>query len=221
MKDVGPQAGGDAAALPAEGAQAGLGAARRPPVIHPSAIVDAGARLGEGTRVWHFAHVCAGARIGAGCSLGQGVYVGNDVVIGDNVKIQNNVSVYDAVTLEDDVFCGPSMVFTNVYNPRSAVSRKDEYRKTRVRRGATLGANCTIVCGTTIGRYAFIGAGAVVNRDVPDFALMLGVPARQAGWMSRHGDRLALPLAGEGRAQCAQTGDRYVLHGGVVVLEAA
>ncbi len=162
-------------------------------VIHPSAIVDAGATLGDGTKVWHFAHVCAGARIGAGCSLGQGVYVGNDVVIGDNVKIQNNVSVYDAVTLEDDVFCGPSMVFTNVYNPRSAVSRKDEYRKTRVRQGATLGANCTIVCGTTIGRYAFVGAGAVVNRDVPDFALMLGVPARQAGWMSRHGERLALP----------------------------
>jgi UDP-2-acetamido-3-amino-2,3-dideoxy-glucuronate N-acetyltransferase len=190
-------------------------------VIHPSAIVDAGATLGDGTRVWHFAHVCAGARIGAGCSLGQGVYVGNDVVIGDNVKIQNNVSVYDAVTLEDDVFCGPSMVFTNVYNPRSAVSRKDEYRKTRVRRGATLGANCTIVCGTTIGRYAFVGAGAVVNRDVPDFALMLGVPARQAGWMSRHGERLALPLTGEGRTQCAQTGDRYVLRGGVVMLEAA
>jgi UDP-2-acetamido-3-amino-2,3-dideoxy-glucuronate N-acetyltransferase len=190
-------------------------------VIHPSAIVDAGARLGDGTRVWHFAHVCAGARIGAGCSLGQGVFVGNDVVIGDNVKIQNNVSVYDAVTLEDDVFCGPSMVFTNVYNPRSAVSRKDQYRKTRVRQGATLGANCTIVCGTTIGRYAFVGAGAVVNRDVPDFALMLGVPARQAGWMSRHGERLALPLAGEGRAQCAQTGDRYVLYGGAVMLEAA
>ncbi len=188
--------------------------------IHTSAIVDAGATLGEGTKVWHFAHVCAGARIGAGCSLGQGVYVGNDVVIGDNVRIQNNVSVYDAVTLEDDVFCGPSMVFTNVYNPRSTVSRKDQYRKTRVCQGATLGANCTIVCGTTIGRYAFVGAGAVVNRDVPDFALMLGVPARQAGWMSRHGERLALPLAGEGRAQCAQTGDRYTLRGSVVALEA-
>ncbi len=188
--------------------------------IHTSAIVDAGATLGEGTKVWHFAHVCAGARIGAGCSLGQGVYVGNDVVIGDKVRTKNNVSVYDAVTLEDDVFCGPSMVFTNVYNPRSTVSRKDQYRKTRVCQGATLGANCTIVCGTTIGRYAFVGAGAVVNRDVPDFALMLGVPARQAGWMSRHGERLALPLAGEGRAQCAQTGDRYVLRAGVVVLEA-
>ena len=186
------------------------------PVIHPSAIIDAGAVIGNGTRVWHFTHVCAGARIGAGCSLGQGVFVGNAAVIGNNVKIQNNVSVYDAVTIEDDVFCGPSMVFTNVYNPRAAVSRKDEYRKTLVRQGATLGANCTIVCGTTIGRYAFVGAGAVVNRDVPAFALMLGLPARHAGWMSRHGERLALPLAGDGEAQCAHTGDRYVLRGGAV-----
>jgi UDP-2-acetamido-3-amino-2,3-dideoxy-glucuronate N-acetyltransferase len=187
-------------------------------VIHPSAIVDAGARLGEGTQVWHFVHVCAGARIGARCSLGQGVYVGNDVVIGDNVRIQNHVSVYDAVTLEDDVFCGPSMVFTNVYNPRAAVTRKAEYRKTRVRRGATLGANCTIVCGATIGEYAFVGAGALVNRDVPDYALMLGVPARHAGWMSRHGERLALPLEGDAEARCAHTGERYVLRNGVVSL---
>ena len=186
--------------------------------IHPSAIVDVGARLGEGTQVWHFAHVCAGARIGARCSLGQGVYVGNDVVIGDNVRIQNHVSVYDAVTLEDDVFCGPSMVFTNVYNPRAAVPRKAEYRKTLVRRGATLGANCTIVCGTTIGAHAFVGAGALVNRDVPDFALMLGVPARHAGWMSRHGERLALPLAGDGEASCPHTGERYRLRDGSVAL---
>ena len=186
------------------------------PVIHPSAIVDAGAVIGDGTRVWHFTHVCAGARVGLGCSLGQGVFVGNDVVIGNNVKIQNNVSVYDAVTIEDDVFCGPSMVFTNVYNPRAAVIRKGEYRETRVQQGATLGANCTIVCGTTIGRHAFVGAGAVVNRDVPAFALMLGVPARHAGWMSRHGERLALSLAGDGEAQCAHTGDRYVLRGGAV-----
>lgn len=183
--------------------------------IHPSAIVDAGAQLGEGTRVWHFAHVCAGARIGARCSLGQGVYVGNDVAIGDNVKIQNNVSVYDAVTLEDDVFCGPSMVFTNVYNPRSAVTRKNEYRRTLVRRGATLGANCTIVCGHTVGRHAFVGAGAVVNRDVPDFALMVGVPARQIGWVSRHGERLDLPLAGDAEAVCPATGERYVLRSSV------
>ena len=182
--------------------------------IHPSAIVDAGARIGEGCRVWHFVHICGGARIGRNCSFGQNVFVGNDVTIGDNVKIQNNVSVYDAVMLEDDVFCGPSMVFTNVYNPRSAVSRKAEYRRTLVRRGATLGANSTIVCGTTIGRYAFVGAGAVVNRDVPDHALMLGVPARQAGWMSRHGERLDLPLAGDGAATCPATGEAYVLRSG-------
>jgi UDP-2-acetamido-3-amino-2,3-dideoxy-glucuronate N-acetyltransferase len=183
--------------------------------IHPSAIVDEGAEIGEGSRVWHFAHICAGARIGRGCSLGQNVFVGNVVTIGDNVKIQNNVSVYDNVTLEDDVFCGPSMVFTNVYNPRSAVSRKNEYRETRVRRGATLGANCTIVCGVTIGQYAFIGAGAVINRDVPDFALMVGVPARQLGWMSKHGERLDLPVSGAGEATCPATGEMYMLEGGV------
>jgi UDP-2-acetamido-3-amino-2,3-dideoxy-glucuronate N-acetyltransferase len=186
--------------------------------IHPTAIVDDGAVLGDGCRVWHWVHVSAGARIGRGCSFGQGVFVGNDVVIGDNVKIQNNVSVYDAVTLEDDVFCGPSMVFTNVYNPRSAVVRKDEYRRTLVRRGATLGANSTIVCGTTVGRHAFVGAGAVVQRDVPDFALVVGVPARQIGWMSRHGERLPLPLAGEGEATCPHTGDRYRLEGRVLSL---
>ena len=189
--------------------------------IHPSAIVDDGAQLGDGCRVWHFVHISAGAHIGRGCSFGQNVYVGNDVRIGDNVKIQNNVSVYDAVTLEDDVFCGPSMVFTNVYNPRAAVVRKDEYRRTRVRRGATLGANCTIVCGVTIGQHAFVGAGAVVNRDVPDFALMLGVPARQAGWMSRFGERLPLPPQGSGEAVCAHTGDRYRLEGDVLRLVAA
>lgn len=186
--------------------------------IHPSAIVDAGATLGSGCRVWHWTHICAGARIGGGCSFGQNVFIGNDVCIGDNVKIQNNVSVYDAVTLENDVFCGPSMVFTNVYNPRSAVPRKGAYRRTLVREGATLGANCTIVCGVVIGRFAFVGAGAVVNADVPDFALMLGVPARHAGWMSRFGERLPLPLAGTGTATCEHTGDRYQLVGGVVQL---
>lgn len=185
---------------------------------HPSAFVDEGATLGDDCRVWHFVHISAGARIGAQCSFGQNVYVGSDVVIGDNVKIQNNVSVYDAVTLEDDVFCGPSMVFTNVFNPRAAVVRKGEYRRTLVRQGATLGANCTIVCGVTIGRYAFVGAGAVVNRDVPDFALMLGVPARQAGWMSRFGERLSLPLEGDAVAVCPHTGDRYRLNGRVVTL---
>jgi len=180
---------------------------------HPSAIIDAGAQIGEGSRIWHWVHICAGARIGERCSFGQNVFVGNDVVIGNNVKIQNNVSVYDAVTLEDDVFCGPSMVFTNVYNPRSAVTRKDEYRRTLVRRGATIGANATIVCGVTIGEYAFVGAGAVVNHDVPDHALMVGVPARQVGWMSRHGERLALPLSGEAEAVCPATGIRYRLQG--------
>jgi UDP-2-acetamido-3-amino-2,3-dideoxy-glucuronate N-acetyltransferase len=190
--------------------------------IHPSAIVDDGAQLGAGTRVWHFAHVCAGARIGGSCSLGQGVYVGNDVTIGRNVKIQNNVSVYDAVTLEDDVFCGPSMVFTNVYNPRSAVTRKHEYRRTLVKKGATLGANCTIVCGSTVGRYAFVGAGAVVTQDVPDFALMVGVPARRIGWMSRHGERLDLPAStdagSERTAACPATGETYLLRGKVCTL---
>jgi UDP-2-acetamido-3-amino-2,3-dideoxy-glucuronate N-acetyltransferase len=183
--------------------------------IHPSAIVDAGATIGDGSRIWHFSHICAGARIGRGCSFGQNVFVGNRVVIGNNVKIQNNVSVYDNVTLEDDVFCGPSMVFTNVYNPRSAITRKDEYRNTLVRRGATLGANCTIICGTTLGEYAFIAAGAVVNRDVADYALMAGVPARQIGWMSRYGEQLALPLHGNGTAACAHTGARYELAEGI------
>lgn len=159
-------------------------------VIHETAIVDVGAKIGSGTRVWHWVHVCAQAEIGNNCSLGQNVFVGNDVKIGNRVKIQNNVSVYDSVRLEDDVFCGPSMVFTNVYNPRSAVNRKDEYRPTIVRRGATLGANCTIICGVTIGANAFVGAGAVVSRDVPDFALMVGVPARRIGWMSEAGNRL-------------------------------
>lgn len=181
--------------------------------IHPTAIVDDGAILGDGTRVWHWVHVCAGARIGAGCSLGQNVYVGNSVVIGDNCKIQNNVSVYDNVTLGDNVFCGPSMVFTNVYNPRAAVMRKDEYRDTCVARGATLGANCTIVCGINLGEHCFVAAGAVVVRDVKPYALVAGVPARQIGWMSRHGARLELPLAGRGRATCPATGDEYELDG--------
>lgn len=183
--------------------------------VHPSAIVDAGATIGDGSRIWHFTHICAGARIGGGCSFGQNVFVGNRVIIGNNVKIQNNVSVYDNVTLEDDVFCGPSMVFTNVYNPRAAISRKDEYRNTLVRRGATLGANCTVICGTTLGVYAFIAAGAVVNRDVADYALMAGVPARQIGWMSRYGEQLALPLRGSASATCAHTGARYELVDGI------
>lgn len=183
---------------------------------HETAIIDDGAIIGDDSRVWHFAHVCAGARIGQRVSLGQNVFVGNRVTIADDCKIQNNVSVYDNVTLEAGVFCGPSMVFTNVYNPRSFVKRKDEYRDTLVRKGATLGANCTIVCGTVIGEYAFVAAGAVVTRDVKAYALVAGVPARQVGWMSRYGEQLELPLDGEGKAICHQTGDHYLLVKGEV-----
>jgi len=189
--------------------------------LHPSAIVDEGAQIGNDTRIWHWVHVCSGARIGAGCSLGQNVFVGNAVTIGNRVKIQNNVSVYDNVTLEDDVFCGPSMVFTNVYNPRSAIERKTEYRNTLVKQGATLGANCTIVCGATIGAFAFIGAGAVINKDVKDFALVVGVPGRQIGWMSRYGEQLDLPLTGDGECVCPHTGDIYRLSGDALTLERA
>ena len=181
--------------------------------IHPSAIVDQGAEIGDGSRVWHFVHVCAEARIGRGVSLGQNVFVGNKVVIGDFCKIQNNVSVYDNVTLEEGVFCGPSMVFTNVYNPRSLIERKNEYRNTLVKKGATLGANATIVCGVTVGEFAFVGAGAVVNKDVRPFALVVGVPARQIGWMSEHGEQIPLPLSGHGEYVCPHIGHRYVLTG--------
>jgi UDP-2-acetamido-3-amino-2,3-dideoxy-glucuronate N-acetyltransferase len=185
---------------------------------HETAIVDQGASIGADTRIWHWVHVCGAAKIGERCSLGQNVFVGNKVTIGNNVKIQNNVSIYDNVTLENDVFCGPSMVFTNVYNPRSAVSRKDEYRNTLVKRGATLGANCTIVCGVTIGEYAFVGAGAVINRDVKPYALMVGVPAKQIGWMGQNGEKLALPVTGEAQAICAATGQKYILKGNEVNL---
>lgn len=189
--------------------------------VHPSAIIDDGATIGDGSRVWHFVHVCSGAQVGNGVSLGQNVFVGNKVVIGDRCKIQNNVSVYDNVTLEEGVFCGPSMVFTNVYNPRSLIERKNEYRDTLVKIGATLGANCTVVCGVTIGAYAFVGAGAVVQRDVPDFALMVGVPARQIGWMSAYGERLNLPLRGDGKEICPHTGDGYILQNSILTREGA
>jgi UDP-2-acetamido-3-amino-2,3-dideoxy-glucuronate N-acetyltransferase len=178
---------------------------------HETAIVDSGAEIGEGSRVWHFVHVCSGARIGRGVSLGQNVFVGNRVVIGDHCKVQNNVSVYDNVTLEEGVFCGPSMVFTNVYNPRSLIERKDQYRDTLVKKGATLGANCTVVCGVTIGEYAFVGAGAVVNKDVKPFALVVGVPAKQVGWMSQFGEQIPLPLSGTGQYVCPHTQAIYSL----------
>jgi UDP-2-acetamido-3-amino-2,3-dideoxy-glucuronate N-acetyltransferase len=178
---------------------------------HSSAVIDEGAQIGEGSRVWHFVHVSGGARIGKGVSLGQNVFVGNRATIGDNCKIQNNVSVYDNVHLEEGVFCGPSMVFTNVHNPRALIERKEEYRDTLVKKGATLGANCTIICGAVIGEYAFIGAGAVITQDVPAHALMVGVPARQIGWMSAYGEQLQLPVEGAGTCQCPHTGDSYKL----------
>lgn len=187
--------------------------------VHPSAIVDPGAKIGDGSRVWHFCHVSAGARIGRNVSLGQNCFVAGRAVVGDGCKIQNNVSIYDGVTLEQDVFCGPSVVFTNVANPRAAISRRGEYRPTLVKTGATLGANCTILCGITIGRHAFIGAGAVVLAEVPDHALMVGVPARQVGWMSCYGEQIPLPLEGSGVARCPHTGDTYRLEGGAMRLE--
>ena len=179
-----------------------------PYYVHPSAYVDEPCTIGAGTKIWHFCHVMPGARLGERCILGQNVHVASDVVIGNNVKIQNNVSVYTGVELEDDVFCGPSCVFTNVINPRAQIVRHDQYARTLVRRGATLGANATIVCGATIGRYAFIGAGAVVCGDVPDYALMLGVPAIHKGWMSRHGHRLGAPDT-HGILVCPESGWRY------------
>ncbi len=188
-----------------------------PFIVHPTAIIDAGAEIGEGTRIWHWTHVCGGAKIGKDSSLGQNVYVGNKVIIGNKCKIQNNVSIYDNVILEEGVFCGPSMVFTNVYNPRSLIDRKCEYRNTLVKRGATLGANCTIVCGVIIGDFAFIGAGSVVNKDVPSYALMVGVAAKQIGWMSEYGEQIPLPLKGQGQYQCPHTAQHYKLLGDKLV----
>ena len=184
---------------------------------HESAIIDDGASIGEGSRIWHFVHICSGADIGNNCSIGQNVFISNNVSIGNNVKIQNNVSVYDNVTLEDDVFCGPSMVFTNVYNPRSAISRKDKFIHTLIKKGATLGANCTIICGVVVGNYAFVGAGALVNKDIPDFALVVGVPARQIGWMSEYGEQLDLPLEGDAETTCPHTAQKYDLKSGILI----
>jgi len=184
--------------------------------IHETAIVDDGAQIGDGSRVWHWVHVCSGANIGEGVSLGQNVFVGNKVLIGNNCKIQNNVSVYDNVTLEEGVFCGPSMVFTNVYNPRSFIERKSEYKDTLVKKGVTLGANCTIICGITIGEYAFVGAGAVINKDVKPYALMVGVPANQIGWMSEYGEKLDLPIQGDAEILCKHTQDTYQLKNNIL-----
>jgi len=181
---------------------------------HDTAIIDAGASIGDGTKIWHFSHVSGGAVIGEACTLGQNVYVGGRVSIGRRCKIQNNVSVYDGVTLEEDVFCGPSVVFTNVYNPRAAVVRKHEYRPTLIKRGATLGANCTIICGVTVGEYAFVAAGAVVTHDMPAYALVAGVPGRVMGWMSERGHRLDLPQAGDAVARCPESGQEYRLSDG-------
>ena len=185
---------------------------------HETAIVDAGADIGNGTKIWHWVHICAGAAIGENCVISQNVFIGNGVTIGNNVKIQNNVSVYNGVFLEDDVFCGPSMVFTNVYNPRSEINRKDEFRSTIVKKGATLGANCTIVCGVVIGQYSFVAAGAVVTSDVPSYGLVAGVPGRLVGWMSAFGERLDLPLKGFGEARCSHTGRMYLLSDGKVTV---
>ena len=179
--------------------------------VHETAIIDDGAKIGANSRIWQWVHVCAGAQIGCDVSLGQNVFVGNKVIIGDKCKIQNNVSVYDNVYLEEGVFCGPSMVFTNVYNPRSLIERKDEYQNTFIEKGATLGANCTIICGITVGKFAFVGAGAVINKDVPAYALMVGVPAKQIGWMSEYGEKLNLPVLGNAQTTCKHTGQQYIL----------
>ena len=178
---------------------------------HETAIVDKGAQIGVGSKVWHWVHICGGAQVGKGVSLGQNVFVGNKVIIGDRCKIQNNVSVYDGVTLEEGVFCGPSVVFTNVYNPRSLIERKNEYQNTLIKKGTTLGANCTILCGVIIREFAFVGAGALINKEVPAYALMVGVPARQIGWMSEYGEKLDLPLSGNASTTCEYTVQNYQL----------
>ena len=188
--------------------------------VHETAIIDEGARIGRDSRIWQWVHVCGGARIGSNVSLGQNVFVGNKVVIGDNCKIQNNVSIYDNVYLEDGVFCGPSMVFTNVYNPRSLIERKNEYRDTFIKKGATLGANCTIICGIEVGEFAFVGAGSLVNKNVTPYALMVGVPCKQIGWMSEYGERLDLPLTGTAQTTCKHTNKKYSLKKNKIIVVA-
>ena len=187
--------------------------------IHETSYIDDDVTIGIGTKIWHFSHVLNGCKIGKNCSFGQNVVVGPKVNVGNNVKIQNNVSVYEGVTLEDGVFCGPSCVFTNVNNPRSKIVRKNEFRKTLVQKGVTLGANCTIVCGVTLGKFSFIGAGAVISKDVPNYALMVGVPAKQMGWMSEYGEKLDLPLKGNAETICKHTNQKYQLKDDKVFLE--
>ena len=186
--------------------------------VHESAYIDERCEIGTDTKIWHFSHVLSNSKIGEHCNIGQNVAIGPDVIIGKNCKIQNNVSVYKGVTLEDGVFCGPSMVFTNIYNPRAEIRKMAQVRPTLVKKGATLGANCTIVCGVTIGHYAFIGAGAVITKDVPDYALIVGNPGKQIGWMSRFGERLDLPVTGEGECECPSTGEHYTLKDEIVSL---
>lgn len=186
---------------------------------HHTAIIDEGADIGSGSKIWHWVHICSGASVGENVSLGQNVFVGSGAIIGDNCKIQNNVSIYDRVTLEDGVFCGPSMVFTNVYNPRSLIERKDEYQPTHICKGATLSANCTIICGAKVGAFSFVGAGAVVNSNVKQFALVVGVPAKQIGWMSEYGERIPLPLEGNGTYKCTHTQRIYILNNGFMTIK--
>ena len=183
---------------------------------HETAIVDDGAQIGADSKGWQWVHICGGAQVGKGVSLGQNVFVGNIVMIGNQCKIQNNVSIYDNVILEESVFCGPSVVFTNVYNPRSLIERKNEYQNTLIKKGATLGANCTILCGVIIREFAFVGAGALINKDVPAYALMVGVPAKQIGWMGEYGEKLDLPLSGNANTTCERTGQKYQLKDGQV-----
>ena len=187
--------------------------------VHETSFIDDNVTVGEGTKIWHFSHILKDCKIGKDCSFGQNVVVGPNVIVGNKVKIQNNVSAYEGVTLEDGVFCGPSCVFTNVYNPRSEIERKHEYRKTLVKRGATLGANCTIVCGITIGKFAFIGAGAVISKDVPDYALMVGVPGKQIAWISEYGEKLDLPITGNGTSKCKHTNKVYELKNNKIILK--
>lgn len=181
--------------------------------IHNTAIIDEGANIGDNTKIWHWAHICGGAKIGKNCSLGQNVFVGNKVTIGNNVKVQNNVSIYDNIILEDYVFCGPSMVFTNVVNPRSEIERKTEYKTTLVEKGVTIGANAVIVCGNNIGKYAFIGAGSIITKDVQPYALIVGNPGKQIGWMSRYGEKIPLPVNGNGTFFCKNLEEEYRLEG--------